>query len=387
MFETPVGSVLDCAPRFRARLALAAVGLAILLAGCSGHGNGTIAIAAVGPLTGASAARGKDLEQAVRMAVEETNAAGGVNGHSIGLTVYDDGDQPARARDLAGQIATTPALAVLGQVASSAAAAAGAVYKEKGIPAITGAASEVRVTAGNDWFFRLFRDAAGQGRFLADYARYRFGTREIAVIREKGTAGEEFAAALRDRAKSEGIRIAADLELTPADAKHPEALAAIAQKLTKLPKADVVVLGTQYAEAPAVLRVLRDKLGPFVSMGYSSLATEGLNGFFPDPGKHHDPGYYTEGFTVAAPQLGDVAEYEQTVFASRYDARYGAEPSPEAVRWYEGARLIFAAMAAKGVSGTDRRADRRRIRDWLASLNRPASAANGVAGPIYFDKD
>ena len=388
MFETPVGSVLDCAPRFRARLALAAVGLAILLAGCSGHGNGTIAIAAVGPLTGAAAARGKDLEQAVRMAVEETNAAGGVNGHSIGLTVYDDGDQPARARDLAGQIATTPALAVLGQVASSAAAAAGAVYKEKGIPAITGAASEVRVTAGNDWFFRLFRDAAGQGRFLADYARYRFGAREIAVIREKGTAGEEFAVALRDRAKGEGIRIAAELEFSPAQARDPAALNQIAEKLAKLPKGDIIVLGTQFAETPALLQVLRDKLGRFTSMGYSSLATQALTTRFGETeNSRRDPGYYTDGFTVAAPQLGDVAEYAQTIFANRYKLRYGAEPNPEAVRWYEGARLIFQAVAGTGVSGADRRADRRRIRDWLSALNRPGSAAAGVAGPIYFDKD
>jgi len=371
-------------------LALALAGILIPMAGCSGGGTGgnrAIAIAAVGPLTGSAAARGKDLEQAARMAADEANAAGGVNGHRIELKVYDDDDQPARARELAGQIAATPAIAVLGQVASSAAAAAGEVYKARGIPAITGAASEVRVTAGNDWFFRLFRDAAGQGSFLADYARYRFGTRQIAVIREKGTAGEEFAAALRDRAKSDGITVVADVEFAPAQARDASALSAMAQKLAKLRKGYVVVLGTQYAETPAVLRVLRDTLGPFTCMGYSSLATDGLSGFFADAESSRAPGYYTDGFTVAAPQLGDVAEYEQTVFASRYKARYGAEPSPEAVRWYEGARLIFQAIAAKRLSGADPATDRRGIRDWLASLQRPESAAAGVAGPIYFDKD
>jgi branched-chain amino acid transport system substrate-binding protein len=254
-------------------LGLAAVGLAILLAGCSGDGantSGTITIAAVGPLTGAAAARGKDLIQAARMAVDEANAAGGVNQRRIQLITYDDGDVPSRAAELAGQIAASPALAVLGQAASSAGAAAGAIYKRQGIPAITGAASEARVTANNDWFFRLFRDAGGQGRFLADYARHRLGTREIAVIRETGTAGEEFAAALRDRAKGEGIRIAADLAITPAESKDAQALAAIAKKLGKLRSGEVVVLGTQYAETPAVLRALRDALGPFTSMGYSS---------------------------------------------------------------------------------------------------------------------
>jgi len=90
--------------------------------------------------------------------------------------------------------------------------------------AITGAASEVRVTQNNDWYFRLFKNASGQGQFLADYVRYRFGARQIAVIREKGTAGEEFAAALRDRARSQGVRISADLELAPAQAKDATAL-------------------------------------------------------------------------------------------------------------------------------------------------------------------
>ena len=374
-----------------ARFILATAGLATL-AGCdSARGNGgksAIAIAAVGPLTGSAAARGKDLERAARMALEEANAAGGVNGRLVELAVYDDGDQPARARQLARQIAATPAIAVLGQVASSAAVAAGAVYKEQGVPAITGAASESRVTADNDWYFRLFRDAAGQGRFLADYARYRFGAREIAVIREKGTAGEEFASAFRDRAKEQGIKVAVDLEMFPADGKDRAVLDGIANKLAKLPKGTIVVLGTQYAETPPVLQVLRDKLGPFPCMGYSSLATDTLSVPFADSEKlRHAPGFYTDGFMVAAPQMGDVAEYAQTVFASRYRTRYGVDPDPEAVRWYEGAQLILQAVASEGVSGSDRQMDRRRIRNWLASLNKPQAAVAAVGGPIYFDKE
>lgn len=145
--------------------ALAVAGLVLLIVSCSplGDDKKALTIAAVGPLTGPAAARGKDIEQAVRMAVDEVNAAGGVNGRRFKVDVYDDGDQPERARELAIRIAsTTPALAVLGQVASAAGFAAGQVYKEQGIPAITGAASELRVTRNNDWFFRLFRPAGGQ---------------------------------------------------------------------------------------------------------------------------------------------------------------------------------------------------------------------------------
>jgi branched-chain amino acid transport system substrate-binding protein len=148
------------------------------------------------------------MERAARMAVDEINAAGGANGKQVRLTVYDDGDDPERARQVAEQIAGTSAVAVLGQVASSAAVAAGDVYKAERIPAITGAASEARVTKDNEWFFRMLRDAEGQGRFMADYAHYRFAAREIAVLREKGTAGEElrrrFEIARRSREQESG---------------------------------------------------------------------------------------------------------------------------------------------------------------------------------------
>jgi branched-chain amino acid transport system substrate-binding protein len=346
-----------------------------------------IRIAAVGPLTGPAAVRGRDLEKAAQMAVDEANAAGGVNGHTFRLSVYDDGDQPERAKTLARQIADSPAIAVLGQVASSAAFAAGQVYREKGIPAITGAASESHVTAGNDWYFRLFQDAGGQGRYLADYALYGYKAQCLAVVIERGTAGEEFASALRERAREERMEIARDVEFKPAEAADDTILNQMAAKLAGLPKGCIVVLGTQFAETPAVLGVLRDRLGPFLALGYSSVATQALaTGLATREHERRLPaGYYTDGFTVAAPQLGDIAGYAQTLFANRYKARYGSEPTPEAVRWYEGARLIFQAVANKGIDGTDQQADRRRVRDWLASLDQPQSAAEGVAGPIYFD--
>jgi branched-chain amino acid transport system substrate-binding protein len=363
--------------------------LAASLLACNSNRKHPIVIAAVGPLSGSEAPRGKDLQEAAQMAVDETNAAGGVNDHPVQVRVYDDADQPAQARSLAGQIAsTTAALAVLGQVASSAAVAAGEVYKAQGLPAITGAASESRVTSDNEWFFRLIPTATTQGEFLADYARYRFGAHEVMVVREKGTAGDEFATAFRDHAKNEKIRVTADIEFLPADARDPTSLAALASKLGRVPKGTIIVLGTQYAETPAVLRVLRDKFGPFRAMGYSSVATEGLSKQFEAAeSERHSPGYYTDGLNVAAPQLGDIAQYAQTVFAVKFKGRYGSEPNPEAVRWYEGAKLIFQAIKATGVMGSEPTSDRRRIRDWLAAMDRPEDAAAGTGGPVYFDKE
>jgi hypothetical protein len=57
------------------------------------------------------------------------------------------------------------------------------------------------------------------------------------------------------------------------------------------------------------------------------------------------------------------------------------------VRWYEGAQLIFRAMAAKQVAALDRAGARRAIRDWLASLDSPRTAVAGTGGPVSFDRD
>ena len=66
------------------------------------------------------------------------------------------------------------------------------------------------------------------------------------------------------------------------------------------------------------------------------------------------PGYYTDGFTVAAPQLGDVAEYAQTVFASRYKTRYGSEPK-------SGSSSLVRGRAAHLPGALQRRASPARI--------------------------
>ena len=86
---------------------ISGIAILMILAGCSGtggNGNDTLSIAAVGPLTGAAAARGKDLEQAARMAVDEANADRGVNGHTSGSPSMTMATEPSRAESWPGKL-------------------------------------------------------------------------------------------------------------------------------------------------------------------------------------------------------------------------------------------------------------------------------------------
>ena len=96
-------------------ISLIAAGAALFAVGCSGRGGGngrTLTIAVVGPMTGPSAARGRDLEQAARLAVDDANALEDVKIPKIQLSVCDDGDDARRAREVAQQVAMTSAVAV-----------------------------------------------------------------------------------------------------------------------------------------------------------------------------------------------------------------------------------------------------------------------------------
>lgn len=377
--------------RLRAAATLAAALILTLSTSSCGRDDNPLVIAAVGPLTGPAAARGKDMQRAADFAAEEANAAGGINKRKVQIAYYDDMNKAPAAVEAAEKITsgTSTAVAVLAHVSSSAAYAASKVYKTQHILAITGAASERRITRDNPWSFRMFKSAEGQGVYMADYARHRFATNELVIVRETGTAGDEFAIAARDRALGKKIKILGDFEFAPKQANDGRTLAEIAAKIKTLSKVTpMIVLGTQFEETPAALKALKDVLGDFGAMGYSSIANNEIAApFAKAKEERHNHGFYTNNLLVAAPDLADVGPFTQTLFADRFKARYGIEPSPETIRWYEAAKLVLSAAAAKGVDGKDKAADRTKIRDYIAALDNSESAAPGVGGPISFDEE
>ena len=77
---------------------MAAVMVAAMFAGCGNKASSTAnnteyVIGVSGPLTGGAAVYGLAVQNAAQMAVEEINAAGGLNGYQIKLIVTDEADE------------------------------------------------------------------------------------------------------------------------------------------------------------------------------------------------------------------------------------------------------------------------------------------------------
>jgi ABC-type branched-subunit amino acid transport system substrate-binding protein len=112
----------------------------LLLVSCRFPGTvrPTIKIGLVSPFEGRYRYVGYDVIYAVRLAVREANAAGGVGGYSVELVAYDDAADPVLAVEQARKLAVDPeVVAAIGHFRAETTAAAEDVYIEAGIPLLS----------------------------------------------------------------------------------------------------------------------------------------------------------------------------------------------------------------------------------------------------------
>jgi ABC-type branched-subunit amino acid transport system substrate-binding protein len=104
-----------------------------------------VKIGLVAPFEGRYREVGYEVIYAVRLAVREANAAGGVAGYSVELFALDDGGDPAMAVEQARKLAADPqVVGVIGHWRGETTERAASVYESEGIPLLaTGLVGEL----------------------------------------------------------------------------------------------------------------------------------------------------------------------------------------------------------------------------------------------------
>jgi ABC-type branched-subunit amino acid transport system substrate-binding protein len=113
--------------------------MAALLAmwGCMPVTRPVVKIGLVAPFEGRYRDVGYEVVYAVRLAVREANAGGGVAGYTIELTALDDSGDPGQAAEQALKMAADPAiLGVIGHWLDRTTYGAGPVYAAEGLPVL-----------------------------------------------------------------------------------------------------------------------------------------------------------------------------------------------------------------------------------------------------------
>lgn len=129
--------------------------------------NAEIKIATAGPMTGQYASFGEQMQKGAEAAVRDINAAGGVMGEQLSLSIGDDRCDPKEAVAVANKFVNDGVVFVAGHFCSGSSIPASAVYNEEGILQITPASTNPKLT--EQGFSNVFR-TCGRDDQQGDYA-------------------------------------------------------------------------------------------------------------------------------------------------------------------------------------------------------------------------
>jgi branched-chain amino acid transport system substrate-binding protein len=332
--------------------------------GGAAGGGGEILVGEYGSLTGPQATFGQSTHNGIMMAVDEINAAGGVNGRKIKVYTEDDqSKQEEAANAVTKLISQQNVSAVLGEVASSASMAAGPICQSNKVPMITPSSTNEKVTKIGDYIFRMCFIDNYQGPVMAKFALQDLNSKRGAILTDvKNDYSTGLTAVIEQTYQQAGVPIVAKQSYSNGDSDFRAQLTSI-----KAANPDVIFIPGYYTDVGQIVSQARD-LGitvPFVGGdGWESpklleIGGKALNGcFYANHYFYGDP----------APQVHQ--------FVEKYKSRFGQTPDALAALGYDAARVLGDALKrAKSTKGPD-------LRDAIASTkNFPGVTGNITLGP------
>lgn len=158
------------------------VALAATAAGCAGPSNEPLAIGFVGGLTGRTSDLGTAGRDGALLAVEQFNAAGGLDGRDVVLTIEDDKQNPVGIERAYRSLVESGVIAVIGPMTSSMGVEIAPLADEFKVPVVSPTISTDDLTGQDDWFFRLYPDNSSAAAELASVTKVDLGDTAVAVV-------------------------------------------------------------------------------------------------------------------------------------------------------------------------------------------------------------
>jgi branched-chain amino acid transport system substrate-binding protein len=338
----------------------------ITVAACGRRGAGDeIPVGEYGSLTGTTATFGQSTDNAVKMAFDEVNAAGGVLGKKLKLFVEDDQSKPEEAATAATKLVNqNHVVALLGEVSSSRSLAAAPIAQAAQIPMVSPSSTNPRVTQVGDYIFRVCFTDPFQGAVMAKFAHDTLKLRKVAIlvdVRNDYSVGLQ--TFFRQHFKSQGGEVVAEQSYSEGDSDFHAQLTQI-----KAANPEAIYVPGYYTEVGTIARQARE-LGITVPLlggdGWDSpklweIGGEALNGCYLS---NH---YSTD----------DPSPVVQK-FVTEYRKRYNALPDALAALGYDAAKILVDAIGRGGST------DGAKIRDALAATK----DFQGVTGSITINAD
>ncbi len=232
-----------------------------LFVGCGDANTGnTIKIGVNYELTGKVASYGQDSVQGIELAIEEINAAGGIDGKDIEIVKYDNKSDEAEATTLTTRLMTSDkVVAVLGPATSGAFKATIPPALQNKIPVASGSttADDITVDANGvkEYAFRICFSDAYQGTGMANYALNKLSAKSAVVIMDNSSDyGKGLAEAFTNTFQDGGGAIVAQEAYVAGDTNFNSIITKI-----KGDEFDVIFIPGYYEEAGLIIKQAREQ--------------------------------------------------------------------------------------------------------------------------------
>ena len=313
--------------------------LAVVSAG-SALAQDRVRIGLVGPLSGPAANYGKDNERGAQLAIEELNASQfRIGGKAVRFELVSEDDQadPKQGTAAAQKLVDMGINGVVGHNNSGTTIPASRIYSEAGVPMITPAASNPKVTQlGYKTSFRTIAHDGMIGSALAVYAATNLKVRNVALIDDRTAYGQGLADEFEKTFRSLGGVIVAREFTNDKSTDFSSILTTIKGK-----KPQVVFFGGLDAQAGSMLRQMAQLgLGDLPFMGGDGVCT----------GELPKLGAQAVGKNVICGDGGEALMDMKggPAFARRYRAAYKDDVVVYAPYAYDNVMILARSMQAAG---------------------------------------
>ena len=319
----------------------------VMAIGClTGCGNGNkggdvFKIGATGPLTGPAAAYGDAVNKGAQIAVEEINAAGGINGVKIEFRMEDDEHDAEKAVNAYNILKDWDMQMFMGTVTSAPCIAVEAEAKNDNIFLITPSGTALDCIAGDNAFRLCFSDPA-QGTKSAEYIGVNKLASKVAIIYDSSDPySSGICESFKAEAAKQGIEVVASEAFTSDSNKDFK----VQLQKAKDSGAELLFLPIYYTEASLILSQAND-------MGFAPkiFGCDGLDGIL---GVANFDVKLAEGVMLLTPFAADATDAATVSFVTKYAEKFNNEvPIQFAADAYDAIYAIKAAAEKSGVTST-----------------------------------
>ncbi|MCR5494328.1 MAG: ABC transporter substrate-binding protein [Treponema sp.] len=342
-----------------ALVALAAMVLSI--SGCAKSESNSIKVGGVAPLSGNVAVYGVECKNGIDLAVEEINAAGGINGKTVEFLCEDDEGSPDKTVNAFKKLITKDRVKyVIGSLTSGCTQAITTLAQASKVVQIAPAATAPAITEAGNYIFRACFIDPFQGTVGGKFAYENLNAKKAAVLYD---AGNDYSVGLQDNFVATFKALGGEVVAVESYATGDKDFNAQLTKI-KNSKPDVVYLPDYYGTVALIAKQLRAQ-----GINTPLIGGDGWDGLTASAGDEVLNGFYSNHYA------DDSSEAVVQKFVKSFEEKYGKKPNSFAALGYDSMYLLKDAIEKAGAE------DSSAVR---AALE--ASDGDYVTGHLTFDE-